>query len=61
MAGKAEVYAVLDVDSHDALDEAIQGLPLWKRGYSHVVTNLEWTPLRPYANWYEHLKELARE
>jgi len=59
--GKTEVIAVMDVDSADSLEAAILNLPIWKLGYSHIVTNLEWTPLRPYENWYEDLKKLAAE
>jgi len=59
--GKPEVIAVMDVDSADAIEAAILNLPIWKLGYSHLVTNLEWTPLRPYENWYEDLKKLAAE
>jgi muconolactone delta-isomerase len=59
-AGKPEVFAVLDVESADALDQAILGLPLWKLGLSHFVTELEITALRSYENWAEDLKTLAQ-
>lgn len=59
--GQTEVIAVLDVDSADALEAAVLSLPIWKLGYSHIVTNIEWTPLRPYENWAEDLKKLAAE
>jgi muconolactone delta-isomerase len=59
-AGTPDVYAVLDVESADALDHAIQSLPLWKLGVSHFVTQLELTALRPYENWAEDLKTLAQ-
>jgi len=59
--GKTEVIVVMDVDSADTLEAAILNLPIWKLGYSHIVTNLEWTLLRPYENWYEDLKKLAAE
>ena len=59
-AGTPDVYAVLDVPSADALDKAIQSLPLWKLGVSHFVTQLEITPLRPSENWAEDLKSLAQ-
>jgi muconolactone delta-isomerase len=61
VGGKPEVIALMDVDSADAMDHAINNLPLWKLGYSHVVTELTWTALRPYAHWAEDLKELARD
>lgn len=59
--GQTQVIAVLDVDSADTLEAAVLNLPIWKLGYSHIVTSLEWTPLRPYENWYEDLKKLAAE
>lgn len=59
-AGTPDVYAVLDVESADALDQAVQSLPLWKLGVSHFVTQLEMTALRPYENWAEDLKTLAQ-
>ncbi|MEW6296250.1 MAG: muconolactone Delta-isomerase family protein [Thermodesulfobacteriota bacterium] len=59
--GQTQVIAVLEVDSADTLESAILNLPIWKLGYSHIVTSLEWTPLRPYENWYEDLKKLAAE
>lgn len=61
VSGKAEVVAVMDFDTADAIDHAIQNLPIWKLGYSHIVTDAEWTPLRPYENWAEDLKRLAQE
>jgi muconolactone delta-isomerase len=59
--GQTEVIAVLDVESADALEAAVLSLPIWKLGYAHIVTKLEWTPLRPYENWYEDLKKLVNE
>lgn len=60
VAGKPEVYAVLDVDSHETLEHAVLELPIWKLGYSHLVTSIEFTPLRPYENWAEDLKKLSQ-
>ena len=59
--GKHEVIAILEAESADFLDEAVEGLPIWKMGYSHIVTAIEWTPLRPYKHWADHLKKLAQE
>jgi len=59
--GKTEVFVVLEVASFDALEAAILNLPIWQLGYSHIVTEMEWTPLRTYENWYEDLKKLAAE
>jgi len=60
VAGRPEVIAVLDVDSHDTIDHAVLELPIWKTGNSHYVTTLEWTALRPYENWAQDLKKLAQ-
>ena len=60
VAGKYEVIAVLDVDDGDQIDEIIHSLPIWKLGYAHIVPELTWTPLRPYANWAEHLNTLSK-
>ncbi len=59
--GTPEVGAILDVNTADDLDHAIHSLPIWKLGYSPMVAELKWTPLRPYENWAEDLKKLARE
>ena len=60
VAGKYEVIAVLDVDDGDQIDDIIHSLPIWKLGYAHIVPELTWTPLRPYANWAEHLNTLSK-
>jgi muconolactone delta-isomerase len=58
-AGKYQVIAVFDVENADQMDEAIHNLPIWTEGFSHIVTNIEWTPLRNYQNWSDHLKEMS--
>lgn len=60
VAGRPEVIAVLDVPSADDLDHAMHQLPIWRLGYSHIATDLEIIPLRPYENWAEDLKTLAK-
>ena len=60
VAGKYEVMAVLDVDNADQMDEAIHNLPIWKLGYAHIAPEINWIPLRTYANWAEHLKSLSK-
>ena len=60
VAGKPVVLAVLDLPTVDDLDHAINELPIWKLGYSHIVTDLEITPLRPYENWADDLKKLSQ-
>ena len=59
-AGRPIVIAVMDAPSADDLDHALNELPIWKLGYSHIVTNLEIIPLRPYENWAEDLKKLSQ-
>ena len=59
-AGQPDVIAILDLPSADDLDHAISSLPIWRLGYSHIVTKLEITPLRPYENWAEDLKTLSQ-
>ncbi len=59
--GKPEVIAVLEVPDADTLEHAVLGLPIWKLGYSHMVSSIEWTPLRPYEAWAEDLKTLAEQ
>jgi muconolactone delta-isomerase len=59
--GQFAVVAILDVKTADELDQAICNLPIWKLGYSHIVTESQWTALRPYENWAEDLKQLAQQ
>jgi muconolactone delta-isomerase len=59
--GTPEVVSILDVNTADDVDHAVHSLPIWKLGYSHIVAELKWTPLRLYENWAEDLKKLARE
>lgn len=60
VAGKYEVIAVMEVQSGDDLDAIVHSLPIWKTGYSHIVPEISWIPLRPYENWSKQLTELAR-
>ncbi len=60
VAGKPEVLVVMDVESGDMLDQAINGLPIWELGYAHIVSDVEILPLRPYENWAEDLKTLSQ-
>lgn len=59
--GLPEIIVIQDVSTADDIDHALHNLPIWKLGYSHIVTELKWTPLRPYENWADDLKKLARE
>jgi muconolactone delta-isomerase len=58
VAGQQEAIAILDVDTADDLDQ-IYNLPIAQLGYSHMVIDMSWTPLRLYENWVEDLKKLA--
>ena len=60
VAGKYEVVVVLDVNDGDEMDQIVHSLPIWKLGYAHIAPEISWIPLRPYAHWAEHLKELAK-
>ncbi len=60
VAGKPVVLAILDLPSADDVDHAINELPIWKLGYSHIVGDLEIVPLRPYESWAEDLKKLSQ-
>ena len=54
VAGKQEVVALLDFDSHQALDEALSKLTL-QREAGHSL-KLEITPLYPHADFIEYAK-----
>ncbi|MFM2303630.1 MAG: hypothetical protein RLZZ135_1040 [Cyanobacteriota bacterium] len=56
--GKNEAIVIMNVARADDLDQ-IYHLPIAKLGYSHIVTDITWTPLRPYENWVEDLHKLA--
>ncbi|MBL6749113.1 MAG: hypothetical protein ISP90_01260 [Nevskia sp.] len=60
VAGSPQVVAVVEVGSADDMDHAINSLPIWSLGYSHIVTDVTWTPLRSYDSWGEDLKKLAQ-
>ena len=59
VAGKYEVIVILKVESADQIDEIVHRMPIWQQGYSHLITEIEWTLLRPYENWAKQLEELA--
>ena len=60
VGGKYEVIAILDLPDGDNMDEVVHSLPIWKLGYAHIAKEINWIPLRPYANWAEQLKTLAQ-
>lgn len=59
VAGKDEVIGVLEVEDGDGLDRGLFELAIWKQGMTHLVESIEWTVLRPYESWVEHLAELS--
>ena len=59
VAGKYEVIAIMEVENGDQMDAALHALPIWQEGFAHVITDLEWTPLRSYQNWSDQLKVLS--
>lgn len=59
VAGKDEVIGVLEVPDGNGLDRGLFELAIWKQGMTHLVDEIEWTVLRPYENWVEHLGELS--
>ena len=59
--GQYVVVGILEINTADDIDHTLHSLPIWKLGYSHLVTGLTWIPLRPYENWAEDLKKLAQE
>ena len=59
VAGKQELVALLDFDSHQALDEAISKLTL-QREAGHSL-KLEITPLYPHADFIEYAKRALED
>ncbi|BAB66169.1 muconolactone delta-isomerase family protein [Sulfurisphaera tokodaii str. 7] len=57
VSGKREVVAIIDVNSHEELDEILETLPIMKE-LGHSVT-VEVTPIHPYENFYELMKKLS--
>lgn len=57
VSGKREVVAIIDVNSHEELDEILETLPIMKE-LGHSVT-VEVTPIHPYENFYELMKKLT--
>ena len=42
--------AVMELDSGDDMDAIVHSLLIWKQGYAHIVPEVNWIPLRSYAN-----------
>ena len=60
VAGKYEIIAVFEVESGDQMDQMVHSLPIWQEGYAHIVTEMQWIPLRPYKNWAADLENLSK-
>lgn len=58
VSGKREVVAILDVSSHEELDEILETLPI-TRELGHSV-NVDVFPIHPYDNFYELMKKLTK-
>lgn len=59
IAGEPRVVAVMEFESHDQMDRLLQQLPIWRGGFSHLIEDLTWTPLRAYENWHADLQALS--
>jgi muconolactone delta-isomerase len=59
VAGQPEVVALIDVQDNGGIDGLLNSLPIYRKGYSQIVKDLKWFPLREYADWYAELKTLA--
>lgn len=57
VSGRREVVAIIDVNSHEELDEILETLPII-RELGHSVT-VEVTAIHPYENFYELIKKLV--
>jgi len=58
VAGQEEAIGIMDVTSCDDLDGIYQ-LPLWAKGNSHLVSDIEWVPLREHEAWVADLRGLS--
>jgi len=59
VAGRTEVVGIIEAKTGDDIDALLHGLPIWKLGFSHLVRDVAFTPLREYASWAEELKNRA--
>ncbi|BFH73804.1 muconolactone Delta-isomerase family protein [Sulfurisphaera javensis] len=57
VSGKREVIAIIDVSSHEQLDEILETLPI-TRELGHSVS-VEVYAIHPYENFYELMKKLT--
>jgi 5,10-methylene-tetrahydrofolate dehydrogenase/Methenyl tetrahydrofolate cyclohydrolase len=57
VSGKREVVAIVDVNSHEELDQILETLPITKE-MGHSVS-VEVHAIHPYENFYELMKKLS--
>lgn len=61
VAGLHEVYVLFEVESASQLDQILAELPMYRRGYSHVVETT-YSVLGPYEDWLKLMETIvARE
>jgi muconolactone delta-isomerase len=58
VTGKREVVAIIDVNSHEELDQILENLPIMKE-LGHSVS-IEVHAIHPYENFYELMKKLLK-
>jgi muconolactone delta-isomerase len=59
VAGRHEVIGIMEFADGDALDAAVESLPLLAEGFSSAIEDIQFVPVRPYEHWAAHLKELS--
>lgn len=57
VSGKREVVAIVEVKSHEELDQILETLPIMKE-MGHSV-HVEVHAIHPYENFYELMKKLS--
>ncbi|MEJ2776314.1 muconolactone Delta-isomerase family protein [Sulfolobaceae archaeon RB850M] len=58
VSGRREVVAIVDVNSHEELDEILETLPIM-RELGHLVT-VDVHAIHPYENFYELMKKISQ-
>ena len=57
VAGLHEVYVLFEVESASQLDAILAELPMYKRGYSHMVETT-YSVLGPYEDWVNLMESI---
>lgn len=58
VAGLHEVYVLFEVESAAQLDAILAELPMYKRGYSHLVETT-YNVLGPYEEWAKLMQSIV--